>query len=43
MSAAFVKGVTKQMPNASITLDKFHVVSLVNDAVDDVRRLELDR
>jgi transposase len=40
MSLAFVKGVTGQLPNASITFDKFHVVSLVNDAVDEVRRLE---
>ena len=40
MSPAFIKGITGQLPNASITFDKFHVVSLVNDAVDEVRRLE---
>lgn len=40
MSPAFVKGITKHLPNASITFDKFHNVSLVNDAVDKVRRLE---
>ena len=40
MSVAFVKGITEQLPNASITFDKFHVVSLLNDAVDKVRRLE---
>lgn len=40
MSPAFVKGATEQLPNASITFDKFHVVGLVNGAVDEVRRLE---
>jgi len=40
MSKAFIKGVGEHLPNASLTFDKFHVVSLVNDAVDEVRRLE---
>src|SRR5664279_1752887 len=40
MSKAFIKGVDDHLPNASLTFDKFHVVSLVNDAVDAVRRLE---
>jgi len=40
MSKAFIKGVGDHLPNASLTFDKFHVVSLVNDAVDQVRRLE---
>ena len=40
MSPAFIKGITWQLPNASIPFEKFHVVSLVNDAVDQVRRLE---
>ena len=40
MSKAFSKGVTKSLPNATVTFDKFHVVSLVNDAVDQVRRIE---
>ena len=40
MSPAFIKGVTGKLPKASITFDKFHVVKLVNEAVDDVRRLE---
>jgi transposase len=40
MSAAFIKGVADHLPNASLTFDKFHVVSQVNDAVDQVRRLE---
>ena len=40
MSPAFIKGITAQLPNASITFDKFHVVGLVNTAVDEVRREE---
>jgi transposase len=40
LSKAYIKGVADSLPNASQTFDKFHVVSLVNDAVDEVRRLE---
>ena len=40
MSKAFIKGVAESLPKAQVTFDKFHVVSLVNDAVDEVRRLE---
>ncbi len=40
MSAAFTAGVTANLPNASITYDKFHVVKIINDAVDKVRRDE---
>lgn len=40
MSAAFINGVGDHLPNASITFDKYHVVSLVNTAVDEVRRQE---
>ena len=40
MSPAFIKGVTAQLPWASITFDKFHVIKLINKAVDEVRRLE---
>ena len=40
MSKAFSKGIAENLPNAQVTFDKFHVVSLVNDAVDQVRRLE---
>jgi len=40
MYPAFENGVTEHLPNAAITFDKFHVVSLVNEAVDKVRRLE---
>src|SRR5277367_3553224 len=40
MGAAFVAGVKANFPNAKITFDKFHVIKLVNEAVDEVRRGE---
>jgi len=40
MSPAFLAGITQSLPNAQITFDKFHVVKLINDAVDAVRRAE---
>jgi transposase len=40
MSKAFAKGIAASLPNAEVTFDKFHVISLVNNAVDEVRRLE---
>ena len=40
MSKAYIAGVTKYLPNAEITFDKFHVVKLLNEAVDQVRREE---
>ncbi len=40
MSPAFIKGVEENLPNASITFDKFHVLKGLNEAVDEVRRQE---
>ncbi|MDP4087051.1 MAG: ISL3 family transposase [Bacillota bacterium] len=40
MSPAFIKGVEDEFPNAHITFDKFHVMKLVNEALDQVRRQE---
>ena len=40
MSAAYQKGVRDNLANAQIVFDKFHVVGLVNGAVDEVRRTE---
>ena len=40
MSQAFAKGIVASLPNAQVTFDKFHVVSLVNNAVEKVRRQE---
>lgn len=43
MSAAFVKGVTENLPNAEIVFDKFHVIKIINEAVDKVRRQEVKK
>ena len=40
MSPAFISGVTNQFPDAHITFDKFHIMKIVNEAVDEVRRQE---
>ena len=40
MGAAFIAGVKANFPNAKITFDKFHVIKLVNEAVDEVHRTE---
>ena len=40
MSPAFIRGVTDNLPNAKITFDKFHVLKIINEAVDKVRRAE---
>ncbi len=40
MSPAFIKGAGDTFPEASITFDKFHVVKMLNEAVDKVRRAE---
>lgn len=40
MSPAFIGGMGKEFPRAELTVDKFHVMKLLNDAVDEVRREE---
>lgn len=40
MSPAFIKGVTDNFPDAKLTFDKFHIMKIVNEAVDQVRREE---
>ena len=42
MSPAFISGVEKQFPEAQLTFDKFHVMKIINDAVDQVRREEIN-
>lgn len=37
MSPAFIRGIEDHFPGAQITFDKFHVMKLVNEAVDEVR------
>ncbi len=40
MSPAFIKGVNENLPEAEITFDKFHIMKVINKAVDEVRREE---
>jgi transposase len=40
MSLAFISGVSKHLPNARITLDKFHIIGHASAAVDKMRRIE---
>ncbi len=40
MSPAFIRGIEDQFPKAEITFDKFHVMKMVNEAVDEVRKEE---
>ena len=40
MSPAFIKGVREQFPKAKLTFDKFHIMKIINEAVDEVRRQE---
>jgi len=40
MSAAFQKGLGEAFPQAKLTFDSFHLMQLLNKAVDEVRRQE---
>jgi len=40
MSPAFIKGVEENLPNAAITFDKYHIMKIINAAVDNVRKAE---
>lgn len=40
LSPAFISGITTYFPNTHITFDKFHVMKLLNKAVDETRRCE---
>jgi transposase len=40
MSPAFKKGIDKNFPWADVTFDKFHIMKLMNEAVDKVRKIE---
>ena len=41
MSKAFIKGVEDNLTEAEVTFDRFHVMKLLGDAVDEVRRAEV--
>ncbi|MCP4755789.1 MAG: transposase [Proteobacteria bacterium] len=38
MSETYIGAIEKWCPNAKLTLDRFHVVKALNDAVDEVRK-----
>lgn len=40
MSPSFISGVMNNFPNAKITFDRFHVVKLLNEAMDELRKAE---
>ncbi|HKZ41430.1 MAG TPA: ISL3 family transposase [Candidatus Hodarchaeales archaeon] len=40
MSPAFIKGVEENLKKAEITFDRFHVMKIINKAVDEVRKME---
>jgi len=40
MSPAFISGIESNFANAAITFDRFHVMKLMNEAIDQVRRQE---
>jgi transposase len=40
LSPAFIAAVSEDFPNAKITFDRFHVVKLLNEAMDTVRKAE---
>ena len=40
LSKAYIKGVRENFPNAVHTYDKFHVMKLVGEALDEVRKTE---
>lgn len=40
LSPSFIPGVMEHFPNAEINFDKFHVVQLLNRAMDEVRKQE---
>ena len=41
MSAAFIAGITKHLPNAELTFDRYHLAARLSEAVDAVRRAEV--
>lgn len=41
MSRSYIAGVGRHLPEAEITFDRFHVVKLANEALEEVRRAEV--
>ena len=43
MNMGFTTGIKKAFKNAKIVYDKFHVIKIINEALDDVRKEELKK
>lgn len=41
MSPAFISGVENELPNSDIVFDRFHVMKIINQAIDSVRKTEV--
>ena len=41
MSPSYISGIRDNFTNAEITFDKFHIINIINKAVDEVRRAEV--
>lgn len=42
MSPSYIKGVKENLPKAEITFDKYHIMKIINGAVDEVRKQEVE-
>ena len=40
MSPSFIAGLVEEFPSTAITFDKFHVVKMLHEAMDELRKLE---
>lgn len=40
VSPAFIKGAREELPEAQVTFDKLHIVKIINEAVNAVRKEE---
>jgi transposase len=40
MSPAYISGIMKNFPDSAIVFDRFHIVKLLNEAMDEVRKAE---
>jgi transposase len=41
MSTAFIKGMEDNFPAAEVVFDRFHIMKIINNAVDEVRKKEI--
>ena len=43
MNAAYASAVKKYLPNVDIVFDRFHVIALLNNAIDEIRRSQQEK